>query len=132
MTQKAQNHRILPFSIQLLSIMGVALGLHWIALFIKGYDYSQALLIQTYTVNFFLAFLIVALIIRFQKAVKNHIGFLFLAGSTLKIAVFFLFFRPLYMVDGQITAIESIGFIVPYLLALFVETRALVRFLSNT
>ncbi len=131
MSKNEQSQRIGQFSIQLFSLMGVAFGIHWLVLVFIGVEHSEALLFQTYPVNLLLAWSIVALITRFQKVVKNQIGFLFLAGSTLKIAVFFVLFRPQYLLDGQISALESTGFIIPYLMALFIETKSLVRFLSK-
>ncbi len=131
MTKNEQRQRIGQYSIQLFSLMGIAFGFHWLVLFFIGVKHREALLFQTYSANLLLAWTIVVLIIRFQKVVKNQIGFLFLAGSTLKIAVFFVLFRPLFLLDGQISAVETTGFIIPYLIALFIETGSLVRFLRT-
>lgn len=131
MIEREQNKAIFKFSLQLIVTMLAAFLLHWIVLYFYNYSFQEAHLLSTYLTNTILALVIVGLILRFQNAVRNHIGFLFLAGSTLKIAVFFIVFRPLYMIDGEVSTLERIGFIVPYLISLFLETRSLVRFLNS-
>ena len=131
MIEREQNKAIFKFSLQLIVTMLAAFLLHWIVLDFYNYSFQEAHLLSTYSTNTILALVIVGLILRFQHAVRNHIGFLFLAGSTLKIAVFFIVFRPLYMIDGEVSTLERIGFIVPYLISLFLETRSLVRFLNS-
>ncbi len=131
MIEREQNKAIFKFSLQLIVTMLAAFLLHWIVLYFYNYSFQEAHLLSTYSSNTILALVIVGLILRFQHAVRNHIGFLFLAGSTLKIAVFFIVFRPLYMIDGEVSTLERIGFIVPYLISLFLETRSLVRFLNS-
>ncbi len=129
MTPKEQRQAIFRFSTQLFLVLSVGLAIHWSLLSLNHFQPKDAFLLRAYGFNFVLAWAIVSLIFWFYNAVRTYVGFLFLAGSTLKILVFFLVFRPIYLQDGQITLLESGGFFVPYLIALFMETRALVRFL---
>ena len=80
------------------------------------------LLPVSYPVNFGLAFAIVWLLFTYRKKMRQQIGFLFIAGSLLKFAVFFAVFYPFFRADGTIGRSEFASFFVPYVLALFLET----------
>lgn len=85
----------------------------------------------SYLVNFVLAFAIVWLLYKFRKKVRQQIGFLFIAGSLLKFAVFFVAFYPGFRADGNISRGEFASFFVPYLLALFLETFFTAKLLRD-
>ena len=85
----------------------------------------------SYLVNFILAFAIVWLLYKFRKKVRQQIGFLFIAGSLLKFAVFFAAFYPGFRADGTISRGEFASFFVPYLLALFLETFFTAKLLRD-
>ncbi len=85
----------------------------------------------SYLVNFVLAFAIVWLLYKFRKKVRQQIGFLFIAGSLLKFAVFFAAFYPGFRADGTISRGEFASFFVPYLLALILETFFTAKILRD-
>ena len=65
-----------------------------------------------------------------EKQNKN-LGFVFLFGSTLKFAVYFLIFNPLFMQDESLSKLEFFTFFMPYIACLLVETLALVKLLRE-
>ena len=85
----------------------------------------------SYLVNFVLAFAIVGLLYRFRLKIRQQIGFLFIAGSLLKFAVFFAAFYPGFRADGTISRAEFASFFVPYLLALILETFFTAKLLRD-
>ena len=88
-------------------------------------------IVKAYWVNFLLALGIYAYITASKKKYNDQLGFLYMAGSLLKFAVFFIFFYPSYKADNQLESIEFISFFVPYLVCLVLETLGLVRILKN-
>jgi hypothetical protein len=62
---------------------------------------------------------------------KSQLGFLFLAGSLLKFAVFFIVFYPIFKEDGQMSKLEFASFFVPYGMGLFLETISLSKWLNK-
>jgi hypothetical protein len=89
------------------------------------------LLLWTYLTNALLAFGIVLLIYSLRNRMKTQLGFLFMAGSFVKFLFFFLFFYPSYTSDELISQSEFSSFIVPYFLALVVETYFVSVLLKN-
>ncbi len=92
--------------------------------------YDNAI-IPAYWSNFALAVLIFAVIFILRKKYTHLLGFIFMGGSLLKFAVFFIFFNPIYKEDNIVEAVESTSFLVPYLVCLFMETFTLIRVLNK-
>lgn len=67
----------------------------------------------------------------FRNKYKSQLGFLFLAGSVVKFAVFFIVFQPLFKQDGLISKLEFASFFVPYLTGLIIETISLSKWLNK-
>jgi hypothetical protein len=44
-----------------------------------------------------------------------------MGGSFLKFAVFFIFFSPVFKVDGDISKLEALSFLIPYFSCLLYE-----------
>ena len=66
------------------------------------------------------------------KAKGSHsLGYLFLAGFFLKIAVFMIFFNPIYKADDQIVPQEFFAFFVSYVFCLAFETKIIVKILNQ-
>jgi F0F1-type ATP synthase assembly protein I len=80
----------------------------------------------------FLAIAIFLFLYKMRKKHKDQLGFLFIAGSALKFAVFFLVFHPDFMLDGDINKLEFASFFIPYLLCLIIETLSLVKWLNKS
>lgn len=65
------------------------------------------------------------------KKQNKNLGFVFLFGSTLKFAVYFVIFDPLFMQDESLSKLEFFTFFLPYIACLLVETIALVKLLRE-
>ena len=115
------------FSISLLLVFGI----HVIILFLTNHPPNYKILISSYLLNYFLAIVIVGLIVFYIRKIKTYIGFLFMLGSFLKFAVFFIFFYPIFKLDGNIDKLEFTSFFIPYLVSLLFETRKLSSVLNN-
>lgn len=96
-----------------------------------GFEPYENAIIPAYWANFALATVIFAFIFIFRKKYTHLLGFIFMGGSLLKFAVFFIFFNPIYKEDGLVEAVESTSFLVPYLVSLFLETYTLIRVLNK-
>ena len=97
-----------------------------------GFYPFENLIIQAYTSNFLLAVFIFSILSLLQKKYNDQLGFLFMAGSLLKFAVFFIFFYPGFREDGSISRLEFFAFFIPYLVCLFMETLMVARILNAT
>lgn len=109
----------------------LSFGIHCLARSGMGLSLYGDLVPVSYLVNFGLAFAIVSFLFNYRKKMRQQIGFLFIAGSLLKFAVFFAVFYPSFKADGQIGRPEFASFFVPYLLALFLETLFTAKLLKE-
>ncbi|MGB5395022.1 MAG: DUF6168 family protein [Lutimonas sp.] len=89
------------------------------------------LILWSYLINFFLALIIYASLFHYRKKYHDQLGFLYMFGSLLKFAVFFIFFYPVYKADQQLETIEFTTFFIPYLICLILETTGLIKILKN-
>ena len=105
--------------------------LHLAYLYARSLALPIDLIILGYVVNFGMALIIYFALVKFAERQSNNLGFLFLFGSTLKFAVYFAIFNPLFMKDGGLSTLEFFTFFLPYLACLFVETLALVKLLKE-
>lgn len=96
-----------------------------------GDIYKEAIAFP-YFINFILATFITSFLYAYRKKFVNSLGFLFMAGSLLKFAVFFLLFKPMYAADGDISHMEFGYFFVPYAICLAAETIFLIRVLNSS
>ena len=118
---------VLKFSISLLLVFGI----HVLFLFLTNHPPSYKILISSYLLNYFLALVIVGLILFYIRKIKTYIGFIFMLGSFLKFAVFFIWFYPTFKIDGNIDKLEFTSFFIPYLVSLLFETKKLSSVLNN-
>jgi hypothetical protein len=88
-------------------------------------------LIAAYLINYLLAVSIYAFLYRSREKYSDSLGFLFMAGSFLKFAAFFIFFYPAYHADNRIETIEFGTFFIPYTICLLLETLGLIKILQN-
>lgn len=122
---------IIIFGVQLALFLAVAFGLQ--ITFLKHFEKPllDNQIVLAYLINFLLAFSIIAFLFSFKKKFKDQIGFLFMAGSFLKFALFFIFFYPNYKIDGEITSLEFAAFFVPYAISLILETVFIAKLLKD-
>lgn len=91
----------------------------------------QDKIIVSYIVNGAMAIIIVLVLYMLRKKYKHQLGFLFLGGSLLKFAVFFIFFYPYFHADDILSRTEFFSFFVPYAASLTLETIFLSKMLNN-
>ena len=88
-------------------------------------------IILSYVVNTILVILVFGALYFLRDKFKSQLGFLFLAGSLLKFAVFFIVFYPFYKLDESIIKLEFLAFFVPYSIGLILETFSLSKWLNK-
>lgn len=123
--------RIVRFSIRLTVLLAISFAIHNAILNVLGKVIFDKMLILAYVVNTILAILIFAALCFLEEKMKDQLGFLFLGGGIVKIVVFFVFFSPLYNLDGELSKPEVLSFFVPYIIALVLETLAVVKILNS-
>jgi hypothetical protein len=85
----------------------------------------------SYLMNAILAGVIYGVIYKLRKKHSEKLGFIFLGGSGLKFAVFFLFLYPIFTADGEMSNREFAIFFIPYALTTALETTSLVKALNR-
>lgn len=88
-------------------------------------------IVLSYIVNLVLIILIFGFLYFFRERYKSQLGFLFLVGSFLKFAIFFILFYPFYHLDGIISKLEFTAFFVPYVFGLILESVSLSKWLNK-
>jgi hypothetical protein len=83
-----------------------------------------------YGVNFALAGVVFSALYVLREKFYSQLGFLFMAGSLLKYAVFFAVFHPFFKGESQMEKSAFFAFFTPYILALLIETYFLIRLLN--
>lgn len=124
------NKKLTLFSIRLVIIAFIVFFAHTHILKILNLPVYDNRIIEAYFANVILAIFIYASLSFLQKKYNDQLGFLFMAGSLLKFAVFFVFFSPFYRVDGEISRLEFLSFFIPYFVCLSFETMAIVKLLN--
>ncbi len=125
------NKKLIVFATQLLGVLVLLAVLHVGFLYARSFDMPIDQLVLGYAVNFILAVVIYYALLRIAEHQSKNLGFLFLFGSTLKFAVYFLIFDPLFSQDGSLSKLEFFTFFIPYFACLITETLALVKLLKE-
>ncbi|WP_420603457.1 DUF6168 family protein [Flagellimonas sp.] len=128
---KPKLNFLTQFLVLLVLLLVISFGLHILVLSAKALPVFDNLIVRSYVVNGLLAAIIFVLLYKFRQKLKNQIGFLFMGGSLLKFAFFFLLFYPTYKSDGDMSGLEFAAFFIPYAVALFLETFYTSRMLKN-
>lgn len=105
---------------------------HFFILKNLGFNPANVLLVRSYIVNVLLAQLIFVVLDVLKNKKSNALGFVFMGGSLIKFAAFFVLFYPTYNADGDADKIEFLAFFVPYALSLILETYTLVKILNKS
>ena len=92
---------------------------------------SYTAFLSAYVVNFSLAAIITAFLYLLREKQAQNLGFIFMGSSFVKFAVFFVFFYPIYNVDGDVAKFEFAQFFIPYAISLTVETGFLIKILNE-
>lgn len=112
-------------------VLGLAFAAHLGVLKVYDRPIFENKIILSYVVNLAMVVGVFGLLYLLKNKYKSQLGFLFLAGSMLKFAIFFIVFQPIYKADDAITKLEFAAFFVPYALGLILETISLTKWLSD-
>jgi hypothetical protein len=125
------NRIISSFLLQIFLFVGIFFAGH--LFFLRYFDLPLFAdkIILAYLVNTGLAVLVFLTLYVFRKKFKNQLGFLFLGGSMIKFALFFLMFHASYKLDGEISKTEFFAFFIPYVLTLAIEVFSLSKWLNK-
>ena len=125
------NNPFLSFSIKATVLLIVVFSIHLGVLKALEFPLLENKIILSYIINLVLIISIFGGLYLLKERYKSQLGFLFLAGSLLKFAVFFIVFYPFYKQDGNISKLEFASFFVPYVLGLILETISLSKWLNR-
>lgn len=93
--------------------------------------HNFSLFVSLYVGFYLFAAFVLGLLLYYFEKTSHYIGFLYLLTSALKFALFYLLSWPVFMEDNQIEITEKISFLLPYFLALIMETYILVSKLNK-
>ena len=125
------NKKLISFALQLTGALLLLALLHMGFLFARNMSIPMELMLLGYLINFAMAMGIYYIMVVLAEKQNKNLGFVFLFGSTLKFAVYFLIFNPLFMQDESLSKLEFFTFFMPYIACLLVETLALVKLLRE-
>lgn len=125
------SNPLLRFSFYLLVGTALIMILHLLVLNAMEAPLFNNMITASYICNVLMAGGIYATLYFLRKKFRNQIGFLFMGGSFLKFAIFFIIFYPVYKEDGQISRMEFATFFVPYVACLIIETMGVKSFLQD-
>lgn len=111
--------------------LGVMLAAYIVQRYLFQFEQDKLYLTSAYIINFLIAYALIFMILFYLQKLKNYIGFIFLGGSMIKFAVFFLFFYPYITTNGEIKTTSYALFFVPYLICLAFETFKLGKVLNR-
>ena len=122
---------LIRFSLTVIFILSITFSIHILVLNMKELPLFGNQIVLSYTINTVLAIGIFALLFFLKEKYESQLGFLFMAGSALKFAVFFIVFQPIYKLDGEVSRLEFLAFFIPYGLCLIFETFSLSKLLNR-
>jgi hypothetical protein len=119
------------YSALLFLLMTVSFFLHWKALEILSRTVDLGHLLPFYVMNYIMGVAIVSALIFLSKNKGEILGFVFMAGSLVKFAVFFMVFYPELHENDASKKATFILFFIPYILSVITEVWYLIRFLNK-
>ena len=125
------NQIISTFLLRIFLFVGFFFGGHLLVLKYLDLPIFADKIVLAYVVNTGLAVLVFLMLYVFRNKFKNQLGFLFLGGSMMRFALFFLMFHASYKLDGEISKTEFLAFFVPYVLTLIIEVFSLSNWLNK-
>lgn len=125
------NNPFLNFSIKAIIVLVIVFCIHIVVLNALELPLFENRIILSYLVNLILIVLVFGVLYLLKEKYKSQLGFLFLFGSFLKFAVFFIGFYPFYKLDNIITRTEFAAFFAPYVIGLILETISLSKWLNK-
>lgn len=125
------DKQVTSFALQLFGALALIALLHIAFFYARGHEIPFDLIGLGYLINFAMAMAIYYVMVQLAKKQNKNLGFVFLFGSTLKFAVYYLIFNPLFLQDGKLSSVEFFTFFLPYITCLILETLALVKLLKD-
>lgn len=119
------------FFIKVALALAITFAIHLLVLKLLDLPLFENKILLSYLINLTLVVLVFGLLYVLRKKFKSQLGFLFLGGSVLKFAVFFIVFYPFYKQDDVISKVEFAAFFVPYAIGLILETTSLSKWLNK-
>ncbi|PCE66395.1 DUF6168 family protein [Sediminicola luteus] len=112
-------------------VLGLGFAIHLGVRWLQDSDLWAHQIRGTYLFNGIMALGIYILLYAFRKRLKHQLGFLYMAGSLLKFALFFFIFYPGYQADGDMVRAEFLSFFAPYVICLSVGTLFTAKMLQS-
>jgi len=109
----------------------IGFGLHIGVLHFFEFPLFEHRIVTAYIGHWLLASATVIGLLRLPKRLESSMGFIFLGASFFKFIFFFVFFYPIFKIDGEIDRIEFSSFFIPYAICLIMEVKLLISKLSN-
>jgi len=122
---------IFQFLLLLTTVIVVVFIIHLSILKINRFPLFQNRILLSYIINIFLAIGIYIFLYVNRIKYKAELGFLYMAGSFIKLLLFGLLLYPIYHKDGSISKLEFFTFFIPYVTCLSIETYSLVKVLNS-
>ena len=125
------SNPFISFAVKAVILLIVAFIIHLAVLNFLQLPLFENRIVLSYIVNLILVIVIFGILYILKEKYKSQLGFLFLAGSFLKFAVFFILFYPFYKLDNNITKLEFAAFFIPYIIGLVLESVSLSKWLNK-
>jgi len=121
----------LGFGLKLFVSLAIVFCAHISILYYLNFPLYENKIILSYVLNFILGITIYILLYKLRIKYLDILGFIYMGGSLLKFAVFFIFFNSTYKEDGNVNSLEAASFLIPYCICLFFETFYLIKLLNT-
>ena len=125
------SNPFISFTIKAVILLTLVFTIHLVVLNTFQFSLFENRIVLSYVVNLVLVIVIFGILYLLKEKYKTQLGFLFLAGSFLKFAVFFILFYPFYKLDNIITKLEFAAFFIPYVTGLILESVSLSKWLNK-
>ncbi|TWO33955.1 hypothetical protein E1J38_004040 [Seonamhaeicola sediminis] len=125
------TNTFIRFVIKSVILFAIAFLFHLGILYLLKLPLFENYVTLSYSINLILVIVVFGVLYLLRRKYKSQLGFLFLAGSLIKFAIFFIVFQPLFKQDGDISTLEFASFFIPYLLGLVIETISLGKWLNK-
>ena len=125
------SNPFISFTIKAVILLTLVFTIHLVVLNTFQFSLFENRIVLSYIVNLVLIIVIFGILYLLKEKYKTQLGFLFLAGSFLKFAVFFILFYPFYKLDNIITKLEFAAFFIPYVTGLILESVSLSKWLNK-
>ncbi len=111
--------------------MVLSILVYWKVLGLAGRPVGLLQLLPFYIMNFSMGVGIVSTLIFLSKSKGEILGFVFMGGSLIKFAVFFVLFYPELHENDASKKATFILFFIPYVITVITEVWYLIRYLNK-